>query len=164
MSGAHDFVARHRTYLTGPSQLMMREIGRVSYLSADGWVCRASQMTLATGTGYCREQACRIIGRLYRTPVPDTGMPTLQRIGRLYIITDLDDHERFIEECRHPQCMAEVAGRWGRAGRPRLARGGRRPLQVAPTAVVPLPGGSDLGSAVRAASVSRAVRALRSVG
>ena len=141
MSGPQDFIGRHRAFLPGSWNLVLREIGRLSYPRWDGWTCRASQTTIGQGTGHCREQVCRIIGRLTRYELPDQpGSYVLEKSYGIYRITGLDEHERYIHICPHPQCQAEISALWGNGGkavivqrRHQMAAAGRTGLQVPET-------------------------------
>lgn len=128
MSGAHDFAARHRAFLTGAGQLTLREIGRLSYITHSGYLCRASQTTISNGTGYARQWTGEVIRRLLRTAIPDDGRMVLLKIGYSYKITGLDEHEANLECCDHPQCIAEVRSLWT----PRRRRPAGRPRFVPP--------------------------------
>lgn len=135
MSGAHDFAARHRAFLTGAGQLTLREVGRLSYITHNGYLCRASQTTISNGTGYARQWTGEVIRRLLRTEIPGDGRMVLAKIGYSYKIIGLDEHEANIEYCDHPQCIAEVRSLWT----PRRRRATNRPR----IAVPPRPATSD---------------------
>jgi len=128
MSGAHDFIARHRAFLYGASQLVLREVGRLSYITQDGYSCRASQTTIGDGCGYGREWVCRVIRRLLQTPIPGDDRMVLLKIGYTYRISGLDEHEAHPELCDHPQCIAEVRSLWT----PRRRRPATRPRFAPP--------------------------------
>jgi len=154
MSGAHDFIARHRSFLYGASQLVLREVGRLSYITQDGYSCRASQTTIGDGCGYGREWVCRVIRRLLQTPIPDDDQMVLVKIGYTYRISGLDQHEAYPELCDHPQCRAEVQALWT----PRRRRAAARRPRIVPP---PPPATGDptaplyLADAARAASRGR---------